>query len=935
MPFLRGAIFRAFLLSGLILWSGAVFAAQNGNAGAIHGTVTDPTGAVIPGATVRLSNSVTSTDRTATTDGTGQFSFANIAFNPYQLSVNATGFEPLKQAVEVRSSVAINLNLVLQIVAAATTVTVEATTGDLVENDPTFHTDVDRDQFSKVPLESMSSSMSSLVTATTPGASADSNGMVHGLGDHAENSFSVDGQSITDQQSKTFSNQLPSNSIQSMEVISGAPPAEYGGKTSLVIVATTRSGQGVTKPTGSISGSYGTFGSATYGLDLAYGGQKWGNFVELDGLNTGRFLDPPEFAVMHDKGNEENLFDRVDYTFTPADSMHVDMNYSRSWFQNPNAFDNLNVENVVGAGAGPSPVFGNVGNTDQRSQIETLNFAPTYTHVVNTNSVFNLTTYIRRDAYHYYPSGNPLADLGPANLQTSSIAQYRTLTNAGASSSFSYIHGAHNFKAGAEYDTTFLRENDSLGVVYPFYAFSSPCMDAGGNPLAGYSNPSQCVGAATPNPEYLPVLAPWDLTRGGSYYHYKGTADIKILGMYVQDQIKAGNWTANLGVRGDLYKGLTDASQVEPRMGLAYNIKPSGSVLSVSYARSLETPFNENLVLASEGCGDPVLAPLLSCTPGVATTEQPGYRNEFHASLQQAIGKHLVASGEYIWKYTHNAFDFSVLGNTPITFPINWHNSKIPGYALHVEMPSFHNFTAYSVMSSVAARFFPPQVAGAGATVGHTGLPFRIDHDERFNQTAHVQYTIPHGQHMSGLWGGFNWHYDSGQVAGATPCYGVTNPNSPCGNSSTTLPDGTPAIAMVDTNIPATVNPVTGASVAIPLTADQEFQAGFMCNGQRATPGHPLPSVCPASEFSSSLINIPAPNTGDNDKSPQRIVPRSLFDVSVGKENIFNTDHYKVDLDLTAVNVANEYALYNFLSTFSGTHYVTPRSLTAKITLNF
>ena len=42
----------------------------------------------------------------------------------------------------------------------------------------------------------------------------------------------------------------------------------------------------------------------------------------------------------------------------------------------------------------------------------------------------------------------------------------------------------------------------------------------------------------------------------------------------------------------------------------------------------------------------------------------------------------MVFSGEYIWKYTHNAFDFSVLGNTPITFPIDWHNSKVPGFAL-------------------------------------------------------------------------------------------------------------------------------------------------------------------------------------------------------------------------------------------------------------
>ena len=93
--------------------------------------------------------------------------------------------------------------------------------------------------------------------------------------------------------------------------------------------------------------------------------------------------------------------------------------------------------------------------------------------------------------------------------------------------------------------------------------------------------------------------------------------------------------------------------------------------------------------------------------------------------------------------------------------------------------------------------------------------------------------------------------------------------------------------------------------------------------------------VCPASEFASSLINIPAPGTGDNDKNPQRIAPRNLFDATLGKDNIFHRDHFKINLDLTAINVTNKYALYNFLSTFSGTHYVTPRALTAKITVNF
>ena len=928
MPFRRGTIFRILPAIALIF---AVLSAsaQSGNAGAVRGTVTDPSGAVIPNATVSLTNATSGLNRTASTDTLGQFDFSNVPFNPYRIGVSANGFAPLSRSFEIRSVVGTSLKLVLQIAGASSTVTVEAS-GDLVETDPTFHTDVDRDLFIKVPLESQSSSLSSLVTLSTPGVSADSNGLFHGLGDHAENSFSVDGQSITDQQSKVFSNQIPANSIQSIEVISGAPPAEYGGKTSLVIVATTRSGQGVTKPTGSITSSYGAFGSATAGFDLAYGGKKWGNFAEADGLNSGRFLDPPEFAVFHDKGNEQNVFDRVDYNFTQADSMHLDLNYSRSWFQTPNSYDSLNVQNVVSGGTSASPVFANAGNADQRSKIGTINISPTYTRIIGNNSVFNLGAFVRRDGYNYYPSGNPLADLGPANLQTSSISQNRTLTNAAVHADFSYAKGIHTIKAGAQYGQTFLRENDSLGIVDSTY--NSPCVASFTDPTPepGFTDPSQCAAAgfysndpsainSSGNPgTFKSVLTPYDLTRGGSYYNFLGHTDVKELGLFLEDQIKAGNWLFNLGIRGDVYNGLTAATQAEPRVGIAYNIKPSATVLRISYARTLETPFNENLVLSSTGCSNAVLAPLLNCTPGVSGTLDPGFRNEFHAGLQQAFGKRVVVSGEYIWKYTHNAFDFSVLGNTPITFPIDWHSSKIPGYALHVDVPQYHNVSAYVIMSSVAARFYPPQVAGAGATVGQTGLPFRIDHDEKFNQTTHLQYTYSRGKVLNGLWGGFNWRYDSGQVAGSAPCYNPfsNDPNSACAPTSTLL-NGQPAVNLSG------------------LTADEEFQAGLACNGVAATPTNPLPAVCLASEYTSSLVKIPAPGTGDNDHNPPRIQPRDLFDASLGKDNIFRADRYKLNLDLTAINVTNKYALYNFLSTFSGTHYVTPRALTAKITLNF
>ncbi|MBZ5718879.1 MAG: carboxypeptidase regulatory-like domain-containing protein [Acidobacteriia bacterium] len=854
---------------------------SGGSSSLISGSVVDPSGAVVPNATVEIHNPVSGFDRTALTDNAGKFGFPNVPFNPYHMTVTRQGFAAYAQDVDVRSNVPLVLSITLQISGSSETVTVESTASDLLENDPTGHTDVDRGLFDKIPLESQSSSISSLVTLAAPGVAADSNGLFHGLGDHASNSFNVDGQPITDQQSKIFSNQIPVDSIDSLEVIEGAPPAEYGGKTSLIIRATTRSGQGVTAPHGSITTSYGSFGSANVGFDLAYGGKEWGNFVSLSGLETSRFLDPPEFFVLHDKGNEQNAFDRVDYQLSSADSIHLNLGYTRSWFQTPNSFDQQFHPGVV------NPVTGGfLDPTDQRSKIQTFNIAPTWTRVLSPNAVFTLGAFVRRDAFHYYPSNNPFSDLGPSNLQQETVSQDRTLANTGLRSDVSYVKGIHNIKVGATYEQTFLTENFKFGIVDPTLlpglqdANGNPlnCLDVNGQPLPG----TPCA-----------VLFPFDLTRGGGLFPFHGHTDVKELALYVQDQITKGNWSLNLGIRGDLYNGLVTARQAEPRVGVAYNIKPSNTILRVSYARSLETPFNENLVLASEGCNQTIFATLIPCVPAPNT---PGYRNEFHAGLQQAIGRWAVVSGDYIWKYTHTAYDFSILGATPIFFPIGWQSSKIPGYAVRVSLPDIHGFTALVVFSSVAARFFPPQNSGLGVTVGQSGLPFRIDHDEKFNQTTHLQYQPwKQGPYVS-----FNWRYDSGLVAGEVPF----------ASDTTTAVD------------------LSG------LTGDQQLQAGLFCGNQRPTLFAGLSSCAPA-QLGSTLIKIPAPGTENDDHNPPRIAPRHLFDLAVGDDNLFKGERYKWSLSLTAINLTNKAALYNFLSTFSGTHYVSPRTFTAQIGFHF
>jgi hypothetical protein len=439
-----------------------------------------------------------------------------------------------------------------------------------------------------------------------------------------------------------------------------------------------------------------------------------------------------------------------------------------------------------------------------------------------------------------------------------------------------------------------LSENFQSGLTDP--AFNAVCLDSTG---AAITDPTvlspACSGSGQQvNPNFNPGLLPFDLTRGGALFTFKGRTDIKEEALYAQDTLTINQVSFMLGIRGDNYNGLSHGHQIEPRLGFSYHVKPSNTVLRIGYGRIFVTPFNENLILSSS-TGQGGLATNVLGAFGERPLI-PARRNQFTAGFQQAFGKYLVIDGEYFWKYTSPDYDFDVLLNTPLTFPIQWRKSKIDGFGIRINVPQYHGFSAYSVLGHTRSRFFGPELGGILFNSPVTAGVFRIDHDQAFQQSTHFQYqykpTYP--------WFEFSWRYDSGEVAGRAPF--ATDTASP-----------------VD---------LTG------LTGDQQAQIGLFCGTTFATLSNPLASCAPAS-LGATRARIPAPGTQNDDRNPARIAPRNLFDAGVGFDNIFHKDRYKTNLRFTAVNISNQEALYNFLSTFSGTHFVSPRSYQGQVELTF
>jgi hypothetical protein len=855
--YLRIAVFRFSCLS-IALWA-CVVSLSSAQGARVCGAVRDQSGAAIAGAELELRSSARLLPSRAGADG--RFCFQDVGPGEYEISARSRGFVPAVRKVNVPSS--LSLTISLRVETAHQQITVVEGAVDVASLN-VVQTQIGTGLIANLPSESVNAALSSILTLATPGVAADSNGVFHPLGEHAETSFSVDGQPISDQQSRIFSNQISANTIQEMRTLQGAPPAEFGDKTSLIVEATTRSGLNTGKPNGTISLGYGSFGTPTASVALASGSSRWGNFLALDGVDSRRFLDAPEFQPLHANGNAENLFDRVDWHPDEATSVHLNLSAARSWFQVPNTYDQQAAEQ------------------DQSQHMTSFNIGLGLSQVFGPSLLLSANTWVRQDRVNYFPSSKLFSD------QPATLSQSRRLTSTGVRTDLAYSRGRHTAKGGVQIQVTPLSEAFSTGLTDP--AFNSPCVKSNGSPVPDPSLTStgQCASAGyAVNPSYQPALLPYDLTRGGNLFDFRGTATIYEESAYLQDNIRLGQFHLDLGMRYDNYDGLSKAFGVQPRIGATYQQRSTGTVFHLSYARVFLTPYNENLVLSSStGAGG------LANGSNSVQPLTPARRNQFNVGVEQQFGAKFGVQAEYFWKFTDGAYDFNTIMNTPLNFPIQFRKSKIDGALVRATLNNVHGFSAFSVMGHSRSRLFSPEVGGINFGTAYAPVA-RPDHDQGFQQTTNLQYQFPQSK-LRGLWLGLTWRFDSGLVVVSVPDY----------------------------------------ATALTLTGDEQHAMGLYCGNVLATVAQPL-QTCNSAPRGATLIHIVPDGTYNPDTNPSRIRPRNLFDLAVGSDNVWKKDRYTLGAKVTVVNLADKVALYNFLSSFSGTHFVTPRTIQTQLSLGF
>ena len=816
---------------------------------------------MVAGALVRL-NTPTSV-LNANSDDAGRFCFYELQPGTFEVRAQARGFNPARETIALHSREQLHITMSLSIAATGQEVTVVEGSADVASLN-VAQTQIGTGLMNNLPSESVNAALSSILTLATPGVAADSNGVFHPLGEHAETSFSVDGQPIADQQSRIFSNQISANTIQEMRTLQGAPPAEFGDKTSLIVEATTRSGLNAGKANGSVSIGYGSFATPTASVALASGSSRWGNFLALDGVNSQRFLDSPEFLPLHANGNAENLFDRIDWNPSDLTSVHLNLSAARSWFQVPNTYDQQ------------------AAGQDQRQHMTSFNVDLGVSRILSPKLLLSGNTWVRQDRVNYFPSANLFAD------QPATLSQSRRLTSTGFRTDVTYSHGKHTVKGGAQLQVTPLSEAFSTGLTDP--AFNSPCVDANGMSVADLSlvSTSQCAASGfSTNPSYEPALLAYDLTRHGTLFDFHGKTTIKEESAYAQDSIKLGQFNVSLGVRYDNYDGLSHASAVQPRGGVAYQVRSTRTVFHLSYARVFLTPYNENLVLSSStGVGG------LASGSNQVQPLTPARRNQFNVGVEQQLGRRFSVQAEYFWKFTHGAYDFNTILNTPLNFPIQFRKAKIDGALVRATLNNVHGFSAFVVIGHSRSRLFSPEIGGINFGTAYAPVA-RPDHDQAFQQTTNLQYQFSNRE-LRGLWVGLTWRFDSGLVVISVPDY----------------------------------------ATALTLSGDEQHAIGLYCGNVTATVAEPI-LTCDSTHRGATLIRIAPDGTYNPDTNPSRMQSRHLFDLALGSDRVWKKDKYSLGGKLTVVNLMNKIALYNFLSSFSGTHFLPPRSVEGEISFHF
>ena len=672
--------------------------------GTTRGSVTDPTGAPLPGARLTLEQPLTGYSREATTGTSGEFVFHNVPFALHRLRVEAEGFQTVERSVHVRSNIPVVVNVQLSLLAAAEEVTVEA---EFLPEKYSSTTEVD---FSENVIQLLSGARPSAglhqIIATVPGWSVEDNGILHARGVDDGFLFVTDGIPLTDRVDALFSGSMDTEMVQSMQVINGHIPTEYGNASGGVINLVQKSGIDRSFG-GSVALGAGNFrtGEAAYTMHGNVQRKIGFFFSQAASGSAARYLDPVDPRNFNNRGGALRLNGRTDWHPTEQDTLIANVSVNGSDFRVTNTFEQ------------------ELAGQRQRQELRDNSQSLTWQRTWNSDTVTNLGWFRRSHQAALLPSpqDTPL-----------SARQFREHVRQGFLLNLTHFWRGHLLKVGAEAQRVTPRE------FFSFFVTDEE--EAQGTDLS-----EQVLEFDSTNPFEFRDRA----TRGQASW-------------YIQDTFSPlENLTLNAGIRFDHTAVLVAASQFSPRVGAAYYISGTRTALRGSYNRLFMPPQVENLLLASSEDARR-LSPFSTPEGEGGAVVPPERQHAFEVGFAQDLVRLIKLDGAYWWRFVRNYADPNLFFGTTVIFPNAVAEGQAQGLDVRIDVPerkgwsgylSYSNSRVYQVGPINGGLFLEEEVIEIGP-----GTRFTPDHDQRnvgsFGVTYHHRRT--------GLWTSFSGRHESG-----------------------------------------------------------------------------------------------------------------------------------------------------------------------------
>lgn len=662
--------------------------------GAIDGTVLGPDGAPAD-ATVTLLDAL-GTPLASVAARAGVFHLANVAPGSYSLRADAPPFTATIHALSVSAALPLHVELRLSASAAEQIIV----RGDAAQpGSIATRITLAGDAVRRAPARLRSRGLQDAI-ATAPGWATEDNGLMHVRGVDDGFLYVIDGVPVYERLDAVFGVAPDPALIDSVNVLVGYVPPEFGLKSGGVIEVRTAATH-AERWSGAIDAGGGS--DATRDASIVAGGPI-GRTLALTiggaGQASHRFLDPVHPDNLHNGGGATSGTANAGWMPSAADALSIAAGFARSDFDVPHG------EAQQDAGQ------------DQRQHVRQSWQTVSWQRSISARTIAQASAYRRSSSSSLAGSGRDTPLFTGAD---------RTLRRVGALASVTHARGSHLLKLGADAARLGLDERFTFAVT-----------DADRAADAGLS--AGVIAHTIDDP-----------------FAFRGTAHPQLLSLFVQDSMRPANrLTIDLGVRADWSRMLARASQWSPRLGVAYAWPSTGTTLRASYGRFFQPPQPENLLLAASG-----EARALSPFAGDLGEGGADLRPERQTGIDVSVSQRFARTGrlDVSWwrRRVRDAADPNVFLGTTIVFPNTVARGRASGVDARVELPRRRGWSAYASYANARVVQQGPITGGLfledDAIEILDGTAFTPDHDQRNVAAWGVTFDQPRGVWLAALTG--------------------------------------------------------------------------------------------------------------------------------------------------------------------------------------